>query len=113
MAFTTLMLFQLFNLFNARSDERTAFGRLFTNRWLWISVTASLVLHAAVVYTPFLHQAFSTTELDVRDWVGCAAIASSVLWLGELAKAIVRGVKVRYAKALLLSQSDAIGAARV
>ena len=35
MAFTTLMLFQLFNVFNARSDERSAFDGLFTNRWLW------------------------------------------------------------------------------
>jgi Ca2+-transporting ATPase len=113
MAFTTLMLFQLFNVFNARSDERSAFAGLFTNRWLWVSVTASLVLHAAVIYAPFLQQAFSTTELDVRDWLGCAAVASSVLWLGELAKAIIRWVKARDAKALLPSRSHAIGAASV
>ena len=30
MAFTTLMLFQLFNVFNARSDERSAFSGLFS-----------------------------------------------------------------------------------
>ena len=40
MAFTTLMLFQLFNVFNARSDERSAFRGLFTNRWLWAAVGA-------------------------------------------------------------------------
>ena len=34
MAFTTLMLFQIFNVVNARSDERCAFVRLFTNRGL-------------------------------------------------------------------------------
>ena len=34
MAFTTLMLFQVFNVINARSDERSAFEGLFTNRWL-------------------------------------------------------------------------------
>ena len=38
MAFTTLMLFQLFNVFNARSDERSAFSGLFTNHWLWGAV---------------------------------------------------------------------------
>jgi cation transport ATPase-like protein len=31
MAFTTLMLFQVFNVLNARSDERSAFAHLFTN----------------------------------------------------------------------------------
>ncbi len=35
MAFTTLMLFQLFNVFNARSDEASAFRDLFTNRSCW------------------------------------------------------------------------------
>jgi Ca2+-transporting ATPase len=34
LAFTALMLFQLFNLFNARSDEDSAFGGLFRNGWL-------------------------------------------------------------------------------
>ena len=42
MAFTTLMLFQLFNVFNARSDERSAFEGLFTNHWLWAAVGLSL-----------------------------------------------------------------------
>ena len=42
MAFTTLMLFQLFNLFNARSDEQSAFRGLFTNRWLWGAIALSV-----------------------------------------------------------------------
>ena len=42
MAFTTLMLFQIFNVINARSDERSAFVDLFTNRWLWAAIGLSL-----------------------------------------------------------------------
>ena len=34
-AFTTLILFQLFNVFNARSDRESAFRGLFDNHWLW------------------------------------------------------------------------------
>jgi Ca2+-transporting ATPase len=41
MAFTTLILFQLFNVFNARSDEDSAFHRLLQNPWLWAAVVAS------------------------------------------------------------------------
>ena len=90
MAFTTLMLFQLFNVFNARSDSTSAFTRLFTNRWLWAAVGLSLALHVAVIYTPFLQQAFSTTGLSGRDWLRCAIVASSVLWLRELSKLATR-----------------------
>ncbi|RPH58397.1 MAG: cation-translocating P-type ATPase, partial [Acidobacteria bacterium] len=44
MAFTTLMLFQMFNVINARSDEQSAFAHLFTNRWLWTAIGLSVAL---------------------------------------------------------------------
>ena len=66
MAFTTLVLFSLFTVFNARSDERSAFAELFTNGWLWGAVALSLLLQVAVVYVPFLQQAFSTVALTRR-----------------------------------------------
>ena len=90
MAFTTLVLFQLFNVFNARSDERSAFEGLFVNPWLWAAVGLSLLLHAAVLYIPILKEAFSTTSLSVGDWLVCAAVASTVLWVRELSKMIAR-----------------------
>ena len=90
MAFTTLVLFPLFNVFNARSDERSAFAGLFSNRWLWGAVALSLLLQAAVIYVPFLQQAFSTVALGAGDWLLCVAVASSVLWLRELSKYSMR-----------------------
>ena len=90
MAFTTLMLFQMVNVFNARSDERSAFAHLFTNRWLWAAVGSSLALQVAVVSLPLLQRAFGTVALTGRDWLFCAAVASSVLWLRELAKLFTR-----------------------
>jgi Ca2+-transporting ATPase len=90
MAFTTLMLFQIFNVFNARSDERNAFAGLFSNKLLWGAVLLSLLLQVAVIYTPFLQQAFSTVRLSFGDWLRCAAVASSVLWLRELSKMMAR-----------------------
>jgi len=89
-AFTTLTLFQLFNLFNARSETRSAFADPFTNRWLWAAVVLSVCLHAAVVYVPFLQSAFSTVSLGFDDWLLCGVVASSVLWLHELSKIVVR-----------------------
>jgi Ca2+-transporting ATPase len=90
MAFTTLVLFSLFTVFNARSDERSAFVGLFSNGWLWGAVALSLLLQAAVIYIPFLQKAFSTVGLSATDWLRCAAVASSVLWLRELSKLIAR-----------------------
>ena len=93
MAFTTLMLFQLFNVINARSDERSAFDHLFTNGWLWAAVIVSVLLQIVVVYVPFLQRAFGTVALSRADWMFCVAIASSVLWLREISKLVTRAVR--------------------
>ncbi|MEO5823663.1 MAG: cation-translocating P-type ATPase [Vicinamibacteraceae bacterium] len=90
MAFTTLMLFQVFNVVNARSDERSAFTRLFTNGWLWGAVAGSLALQVLVVYVPLLQRAFGTIGLSARDWMLCVAVASTVLWLREASKLVGR-----------------------
>ncbi|RRR67383.1 MAG: cation-translocating P-type ATPase [Candidatus Viridilinea halotolerans] len=88
MALTTLVLFQMFNVFNARSDTHSAFYRLFHNKWLFGAVALSLVLQVAVVYIPLLQRAFDTVPLQGRDWLTCVLVASSVLWLRELSKAL-------------------------
>ena len=64
MAFTTLVLFSLFTVVNARSDEQSAFAGLFPNQWRWGAVLLSIVLQAAVIYVPFLQPAFSTAPLN-------------------------------------------------
>lgn len=92
LAFTTLILFQIFNVFNARSDERSAFSGMFANHWLWLAIAFSLLLHVAVVYIPYLQKAFSTESLTANDWLQCALVASSVLWLRELSKFILRKI---------------------
>jgi Ca2+-transporting ATPase len=89
-AFTTLILFQLFNVFNARSDSESAVRGLFSNRWLWAAIALSVALQCVVLYTPFLQRAFSTQPLSGADWLYCAAIASSVLWLREIEKFFYR-----------------------
>jgi Ca2+-transporting ATPase len=95
MAFTTLVFFSLFTIFNSRSDERSAFVGLFSNKWLWGAVLLSLMLQAAVIYVPLLQQAFSTVGLSTGDWLRCAAVGSSVLWLRELSKVAARARRRR------------------
>jgi Ca2+-transporting ATPase len=100
MAFTTLVLFQLFNVLNARSDRRSAFPDLIHNPWLWGAIGLSVLMHLAVVYTPFLQAAFSTVPLSAADWLVCTAVASSVLWVCELSKVLMRLREAREAKSV-------------
>ena len=91
MAFMTLALVQVFHVFNARSQVRSAFTeKLFTNGWLWAAVAVCLLLQVAAVYAPFLQTVLHTTSLTGRDWA--VALGLSVIPVGvvELVKAVRR-----------------------
>jgi magnesium-transporting ATPase (P-type) len=90
MAFTTLVVAQLFNCFNARSDRTSAFRRLFTNRLLWGAIALSALLQVAVVQLSFLNEAFDTTPLGLDEWLICIGLASIVLWADEARKLVGR-----------------------
>jgi Ca2+-transporting ATPase len=61
-------------------------------------VGLSLALQVVVICVPFLQQAFSTTGLSGGDWLRCTAVASSVLWLRELDKLVVRATTLGAAR---------------
>ena len=90
MAFTTLVFAQLFNCFNARSDETSAFHALFTNPLLWGAIALSIALQVMVIQAPFLNEAFGTTPLPASDWLASLGLASLVLWLDEAKKLVER-----------------------
>jgi magnesium-transporting ATPase (P-type) len=88
--FTVLVLAQLFNCFNARSGDESAFRHPFSNPLLWAAVAVSLIAQVAVVQVPLLNEAFDTVPLSAEDWAFCALMASLVLWIEELRKLIAR-----------------------
>ncbi len=88
--FTVLVLAQLVNTVNARSETQSAFHRFFANRWLWAAIGLSALLQVAVVQLPVLNTAFTTTPLSVSQWLVCLAVASTVLWVSEIRKLILR-----------------------
>jgi magnesium-transporting ATPase (P-type) len=89
-AFTVLVVAQLFNALNARSMHASAFHHPFGNIRLLAAIGLSLTLQVLVVHLPFLNSAFGTVPLSLADWLACVAIASVVLWADELRKLVSR-----------------------
>ncbi len=88
--FTVLVLTQLFNTINARSETQTAFRGFFANGWLWAAIAVSALLQVAVVELPFFNVAFTTAPLSPGQWLVCTAVSSTVLWVGEIRKFVLR-----------------------
>jgi P-type Ca2+ transporter type 2C len=87
--FCTLVTFEWFRAFNARSDERNVFQLgLLKNRWLVGSVALAVLLQLAVVYTPFLRQAFHTVPLSLDKWGIILAVGGSLFIIEETRKAV-------------------------
>ena len=55
-----------------------------------MAIALSAALQVVVVYTPGLDEAFATDPLSPWDWVLAIALASSVLWVSELRKLLLR-----------------------
>jgi P-type Ca2+ transporter type 2C len=89
LAFCTMVSFEWFRVFNARSDERTLVSLgLFTNRILLASITVAVLLHLAVVYLPVGQAAFQTVPLSIEQW-GIALAAAGSLFLAEELRKLV------------------------
>ncbi len=90
MAFTALMMYQLFDVYNCRSRRRSAFIGFFENKWLLVAIAFSLLTHVLVIYVPLLQTAFHTVALSAFDWLVATGVAATLLVAMELAKFVLR-----------------------
>lgn len=88
-ALTTLVLFQLFNVFNARSETKSAFlMNPLSNPFLFVSIIASIIAQIALIYWAPLQGIFRTTPLAVDELLVIIPVALTVIFVVEIDKAI-------------------------
>ncbi len=85
LAFTTLVVYEMFNVINCRSLKFSVFRiGLFSNRKLIYAIMASIALQLAVIYVPAIQAGFKTVALGLFDWFVILAISSTVLIITQL-----------------------------
>jgi Ca2+-transporting ATPase len=95
MAFTTFVLFQVFNAFNARVMKRSIFhSNFFRNRMLWMALAGVVILQVVAVEWPPAQGIFKVERLTAEDWLLATVIASSVVVLEESRKLLLRIFRV-------------------
>ncbi|MBL7160435.1 MAG: calcium-translocating P-type ATPase, PMCA-type [Candidatus Aenigmarchaeota archaeon] len=75
MAFSCLVMFEMFNVFNVRSRG----VGFFSNRKLLLAVGGSILLQLLVVYLPPLQTAFGTVALSLGDWAKIILVSVTIL----------------------------------
>jgi Ca2+-transporting ATPase len=90
MAFLTLSLVEIFHAFNMRSRRKSVFAIKGQNKLLWASMIFSLVSTTAVIYVPFLREAFGFEYISLMEYGMAILIAFTILPIIEIVKLIQR-----------------------
>lgn len=90
-AFALLVVVQMAQAFNARSDHHSIFQLgFFSNKLLLAAITSSVFLVLAMVEIPFLQKYLHTVHLDFYDWGLIVGSSLIVLLMEEIRKIFVR-----------------------
>lgn len=86
-ALCTLVMSQLFHVFECRSERNSVFSiGLFSNIYLVLAVISSFTLLMLIVYMPWLQGIFHTQSLNILNWIvvlslsGLISLISSLFW---------------------------------
>ena len=90
MAFLTLSMIEIFHSFNMRSRVSSLFSLKKQNLWLWGTLAFSLLVTAAVIFVPFLRDAFSFRAISLKEYLTAMGLAFSVIPIVEIEKAVRR-----------------------
>ncbi len=88
MAFVTMSMAEIIHSFNLRSREKSVFKLHSHNKILWLTMAASFILTALVIFVPFLSEMFSFKEIEVWEYILALAIGALILPVSEGVKYI-------------------------
>ncbi len=86
MAFLTMAMCEIFHSLNMRSQKGSLFTIGHHNKFLALSTVVSFVTTTAVIYIPFLRNAFAFEFIDLKEYVIAMLLAVSIIPLVEIVK---------------------------
>jgi Ca2+-transporting ATPase len=97
MALATLILSQLFHVFDARTEDRSFLEvGLLSNPWAVLAVLSSVAMLLSVIYVPGLSQLFKTDPLAPGDWVVVVLASGFIQLLAAMRDLAIRPMRRTY-----------------
>lgn len=102
MAFLTIIMFRLFEVFACRSlTQNLSKIGLFKNRWLIGAVALSFAIVLLTLYVPFMNQIFNTVPISAPEFFGIMIISSLGAAVIEISKFLAGKSKSRQGNTLV------------
>lgn len=93
MAFLTLSMVEICHSFNMRSRRHSLFKMTKQNKYLWLAAGVSLLCTTAVIYIPFLADAFDFEHISLMEYLVALALSISIIPIMEIIKFIQRKIE--------------------
>ena len=90
MAFLALSMAEIFHSFNMRSLHKSVFRMGTQNLYIWGAMLLSLISTAAVIYIPFLSNAFGFESISLAEYAVAMLLALSIVPMVEIEKVFER-----------------------
>jgi Ca2+-transporting ATPase len=88
---TALAVFQWFNAWNCRSEDKSIFRtNPFSNKFLVGATGIVIGLQMLAVYNPFFQKVLRTVPLSGREWFVIIVVSFSIIVIEELRKIVYR-----------------------
>jgi len=93
-ALTTLAVFQWFNVWNCRSEEKSVFRtNPFSNPYLVLAIGIVICLQLFAVYHPLGNALLHTTPLALSEWLVIIPLAATIIIAEEIRKLIMAAAR--------------------
>lgn len=87
LSLTTMAVFQWFNAWNCRSEDKSIFQiNPFSNKFLVGATVIVIGLQFFALHNPFMQKILSTQPISLKEWLVILAIGSSILVVEEIRK---------------------------
>lgn len=91
-AVNTLVMFEVFYLFNSRYifDSIFSLQGLTGNHYVLVAIAVLAIFQLCFTYLPIMQTIFGSRAIELKVWLQITLVASSVLFLVEIEKAVMR-----------------------
>ena len=77
----------MLNALNAISEDNSLLSMTpLVNPYLILAILNSILLHAIIVYVPFLNEIFSIHSMNQAEWIAVLAFSAPVILIDEVLK---------------------------
>merc|ERR1712156_93878 len=87
LSLSVLVVIEMLNALNAISEDNSLLSMTpLVNPYLILAILNSILLHAIIVYVPFLNEIFSIHSMNQAEWIAVLAFSAPVILIDEVLK---------------------------